>query len=67
MPHDKLPEQKLQDAYEILADVSEDLPETANADGDPTMELARAQNAISRVKTDIVRWREFVDDAEVLD
>lgn len=68
MPHEKLPEQELADAADTLKEIKNELPDCASGDGTgPRSEVVKAIHNVQRARTDISRWREFVDDAEVLD
>jgi hypothetical protein len=68
MPHDKLPEQELADVAETLQEIKDELPDSASGNGlGPRSEVVKAINNVQKARTDISKWREFVDDAEVLD
>ena len=58
-----LPEDKLEEAAKLIREVQSDdeLPT------DTRKELASARNSVNTAKTTIGRWRNFVDDSEVVD
>jgi len=58
-----LPEDKLEEAQTLIREVktSGDCPQSIVGD------LSAAENKVSASRTQIVEWRDFVDDAEVID